>query len=262
MWLQLKLFLLILLCYYACQATILNTNHQVTHYEREMVVELFKLLFPNQNFVCFICDPNSTNIDLLIGHVGRPVVILEISDQSTITEKRLHHCEGYIVGATNLQLLKNIFSNISLSKQFMLPHRRMVFLHPGQIKIHFEELLGIYALDVVEFEVYFNPDLEKHYKITEFDSGEVLFQWNSTEKSYLIDRAKFVRKQWNPDNLFIRNNYTFRFAVFNCDPFFNFDEAGNISGGLEMNLAREMIKGFPVRFVYMDSEAGKKVIRI
>lgn len=252
----LDMLLLVLLCFTTSQAVVFDTYHQITNFEGEMVKEIFKLFFPIQKFVCFICDPNSTNIDLLIAHIGRSIVILEISDPKTASERRLHHCEGYIVGATNLNPLKNILSNVSQSKQFMLPHRTIIFLHPGPIKVHFEELLGIYALNVIEFEVHFNPDLKRYYRIINFDNGEVLFQWNSSEKSYLIDREKFVRKEWNPDNLFKRNNYTFRFAVFNCDPFFNFDKTGNISGGLEMNLAREMIEGFPVQFVYVDNRTG------
>ncbi|CAG9760532.1 unnamed protein product [Ceutorhynchus assimilis] len=129
----------------------------------------------------------------------------------------------------------------------------MVVLYHDEAKVHFKKLLGSYAIDVIEFEIPcltlgFNDRCSKSFKVRHLEREEVIFQWNMNEIKYSINKTKFVKREWDPLIFFKKTNYTFTFSIFNCNPFINLKDGRAITG-TEIDLAKEMTKGFRVKYL-------------
>lgn len=247
-----------------------STADNYIKYNRELLgtfKNIVNIIFENTTSVCYIYEKNYvTQPKKLLKFIRKPLQIIQYSKLKFAWIRNEFLCEGYIVNIRNFTSFKSFLNDRSEDTHIIRPHKRMIIVYEGEAKIHFPELLGIYAMNVIELEL---PSFKqssliskkaytKGFRVVCLEKEKVLFQWNLNDSHHYIDVTKFEQKPWNPDNLFKRSNYSFRFSIFDCDPFIRLDENNNILGGPEINLAKEMIKGFPVKWLLSKDITSKK----
>lgn len=219
---------------------------------------LFKATFQNCTSLCYIHEKDIENRDIVLKHIKIPILRVEFNGK-VVTTDRVNQivCQGYILNIKNLQAFKMLLQNRDPSVEFIKNHRRMAILYNGKAPVRFEELLGLYAIDVMEFEIYYNEHMEfMGCRVVRLYDDKVLFQWEHPNPDYYIDPGNFNHRRWDIKNFFKTTNYKFRFSVFNCEPFIYIQD-GKLHGGTEFNLAQAMTRGFPVEFVFTNEKISK-----
>ncbi|XP_066245425.1 uncharacterized protein [Euwallacea similis] len=216
---------------------------------------LFNLIFEHANTLCYIYEKDVYLKEPLIKQIGKPLVMLEFKNQTIIRSRYMSRCQGYILNINRFKSFKALLKRRDSSTDLIRNRRRMAILYNDKAPVRFPEFLGLYALDVMELEVYYDKQISlKGYRVVRLESDEVVFQWGVNDKGYSFDGKKFAQRAWNAGSFFKKFNYTFKFAVFNCEPFIYVDVDKRVLGGPEVSLAREMTRGYPVEFVFPDKE--------
>lgn len=221
-------------------------------------VNLFKATFKNCTSLCYIYEKDIENRDIVLKHIKIPILKVEFNGKVVATDLvNQTVCQGYILNIKNLQAFKMLLQNRDPSVEFIKSHRRMAILYNGKAPVRFEELLGLYAIDVMEFEINYNEHMEfMGCRVVRLYDDKVLFQWKHPQPDYYIDPDNFSYRSWDMQKFFKTTNYKFRFSVFNCEPFIYIQD-GKLLGGTEFNLAQAMTRGFPVEFVFTNKKISK-----
>ncbi|XP_066145989.1 glutamate receptor ionotropic, delta-2-like [Euwallacea fornicatus] len=214
---------------------------------------LFNLIFENANTLCYIYEKDVYLKEPLLKQIGKPLVMLEFKNETIIRSRYMSRCQGYILNINRFKSFKALLKRRDSSTDLIRNRRRMAILYNDKAPVRFPEFLGLYALDVMELEVYYDKQISlKGYRVVRLESDEVVFQWGVNDKGYSFDGKKFAQRAWNAGSFFKKFNYTFKFAMFNCEPFIYVDADKGVLGGPEVSLAREMTRGYPVEFVFPD----------
>lgn len=217
----------------------------------ELIKRLFALLFPNTSSLCYIFQNDFLQ---MAPYLSRPVTMVQHQNVSILL-KLEHSCQGFVLSIKNVADFQRYLRLRKVHHGVLKPHKRIVIVYEGTAQIHLQELLGLYAMDVVEVEM---PGDVLRLRRLRLSGSRVIFQWNLQERGFFLDEAGFGVDEWEPKAFAQKFNYTFRFAVFGCEPFI-LAHKKRIRGGPEINLALEMTKGVPLRFVFPDTTTGEEI---
>ncbi|KAH1003115.1 hypothetical protein HUJ05_011056 [Dendroctonus ponderosae] len=209
----------------------------------ELFKRLFSLLFPNASSLCYIFQSDS----LQLAHfLSLPVTMVQYQNASILL-KMERSCQGFVLSVKDVGVVQRYLRLRTVRYGVLKPHRRIAVVYERAAQIHLQELLGLYAMDVVEVEMPGDA-----LRLRRLSANRVIFQWNLTETEFFLDEAGFAQEEWEPTAFARQFNYTFQFAVFGCEPFI-LAQNKRIRGGPEINLALEMTRGLPLRFVFADA---------